>query len=185
MDVARRFHTVQVRDEQAQFMVKITALLLILMIASGAPIAQISSTPIVPAEPGNMRALVQLPRALTAGHIDAPRPAGVIAFVTLATVIDLLVVLSFVTCICGAVPDWRWRWLLLVLIPIGVGRATLDWMSGQIHFELLGILAPSALFAPGHGLSPRSISMGFPLFALLFWPLRAVWLEFKSANSSR
>jgi hypothetical protein len=53
-------------------------------------------------------------------------------------------------------------------------------MSGQIHFDLLGILAPSALFVPGPGISPRSVSMGFPLFALLFWPLRAAWLETKA-----
>jgi hypothetical protein len=85
----------------------------------------------------------------------------------------------------GAVPDWRWRWLVLLLIPVGVGRATLDWMSGQIHFELLDILAPSALFVPGHGMTPRSVSMGFPLFAFLFWPLRTVWLELKAAQPAR
>ena len=124
-----------------------------------------------------MAALVELPRELIAGRINAPRPAGVIAFVALASVIDLLVILSFVSCLLGAVPEWRWRWLLLLLIPVGFGRATLDWMSGQIHFELFGVLAPSALFAPGHGISPRSVSMGFPLFALLFWPLRSLWLE--------
>jgi hypothetical protein len=163
---------------------KITALALILMIASGAPAAsaQILSGQTVSVGHGATGALVELPRALIAGRIDAPRPAGVIAFVALASVIDVLVVLSFVSCLLGAVPDWRWRWLLLVLIPIGVGRATLDWMSGQIHFELLGVLAPSALFAPGHGISPRSVSMGFPLFALLFWPLRSLWLEIGAAK---
>jgi hypothetical protein len=165
---------------------KITALVLILMIASGvsAASAQISSGQTIPAGHGVTGDLVELPRGLIAGRIDAPRPAGMIAFVALAFVIDLFVVFSFVSCLLGAVPDWRWRWLLLVLIPIGVGRATLDWMSGQIHFELLGVLAPSALFAPGHGISPRSVSMGFPLFALLFWPLRSLWLEIGATKPS-
>jgi hypothetical protein len=158
---------------------KFTTLLLLLMIASGALAvsAQVSSGQTISVRHGATGAPVELPQGLIAGRINAPRPMGVVAFVALASVIDLLVVLSFASCLLGAVPEWRWRWLLLVLIPIGVGRATLDWMSGQIHFELFGVLAPSALFARGHGLSPRSVSMGFPLFAFLFWPLRAVWLE--------
>src|SRR5229473_3223826 len=155
MDAALRFHTVLLRDEQARCMGKITSLLMILMIASGVPahVPHFPSRQMSPA--GATPASVELPRALTAVRITAPRPVGVVAFVALATVIDLLVVLSFVSCTFGAVPHWRWRWLLLLLIPIGVGRATLDWMSGQIHFDLFGIVAPSALFVPGQGISPR------------------------------
>jgi len=164
---------------------KITTLLLILLLALPIPSALAQTSPSPATRQGTTRTLVELPRALTRGGITAPRPVGVVAFVMLAVVIDLLVVLSFVSCILGTIPDWRWRWLLLLVIPIGVGRATLDWMSGQIHFELLGMLAPSALFAPGHGMSPRSVSMGFPLFALLFWPLRAAWLEIKAAKPAR
>lgn len=168
-------------------MVKITSLLIILAIESGVPAAfsRVSANATASTERGTASVLVELPRALIAGRINAPRPVGVVAFVTLAAAIDLLVLFSFVSCIVGTVPDWRWRWLLLLLIPIGVGRATLDWMSGQIHLELLDFLAPSALFAPGHGMSPRTISMGFPLFAFLFWPLRSVWLEIKAAKPSR
>jgi len=164
---------------------KITALLFILLIALLVPSDFAQTSPSSATGQRTTRALVELRRAWAGGRIVAPRPVGVVAFVTLATVIDLLVVLSFVSCIFGAVPDWRWRWLVLLLIPVGIGRATLDWMSGQIHFELLGMLAPSALFAPGHGMSPRSVSMGFPLFALLFWPLRSAWLEIKAAKPAR
>ena len=186
MDAEKCFHTVQLRDGQARLMGRITALLIILAIASGlSPVfAQSAASPNVSAGQGTTRAIIALPRALIAGRINAPRRAGVVAFVTLASAIDLLVILSFVSCLFGAAPDWRWRWLLLLLIPIGVGRATLDWTSGQIHFELIDVLAPSALFAFGHGMSPRSISMGFPLFAFLFWPLRAVWQEFRAAKPS-
>src|SRR5258706_12714928 len=102
MDAAHRFHTVQLRDEQARFMGKITSLLLILVIASGVP-AHFTHFPSGPmSSAGATHAFVELPRAPTAGRITAPRPVGVVAFVALATVIDLLVILSLVSCIFGA-----------------------------------------------------------------------------------
>jgi hypothetical protein len=107
----------------------------------------------------------------------APKRVGRLAFALVAFVIDLFVVASFIRCLCGPVPAWRWRWIVLLLIPLGVGRAALEWSTGMILFQLLYIHVPSASFVPSAGLRPQSISMGFPLFAFIFWTLRASWLE--------
>jgi hypothetical protein len=165
---------------QALLVGKLTSLLLILMIAVPAACAQIPRSASVSVD--TTSAVAEPARALPTGHSTAQNRIGIIVFAALATAIDLLVIISFVSCLIDETPVWRWRWLLLVLIPIGVGRATLDLMSGQIHFELVDLLAPSALFARGMGISPRSISMGFPLFAFVFWPLRTVWLEVRTAK---
>src|SRR5258706_12380434 len=84
MDAAHRFHTVQLRDEQARFMGKITSLLLILMIASGVPahFAHFPSGPMSSA--GAPAAFVQLAPAPPARRITAPRPPWVRAVVARA-----------------------------------------------------------------------------------------------------
>ena len=120
--------------------------------------------------------------ALFAGtHPDAPKPVGLIAFVIVAAGIDLFVVVSFVTCLLGPVPHWRWRWLALIVVPLGVGRATLNWTTGMVSFQLLYLHVPSASFSFAGSLEPQSISMGFPFFAFMFWMLRSVWLEHRMA----
>src|SRR5258708_35422458 len=103
MDAALRFHTVLWRDEQARVMGKITSLFMILMIASGVPahVPHFPSRQMSSADAA--RAPIELPRALTAAQITAPRPVGVVAFVALATAIDLLGDLSFVPCTFGQV----------------------------------------------------------------------------------
>ena len=107
----------------------------------------------------------------------APKRVGRLSFALVAFAIDLFAAVSFIMCLCGPVPAWRWRWIVLLLIPLGVGRATLDWSTGMVLFQLLYIHVPSASFVPSAGLRPQSISMGFPLFAFVFWTLRASWLE--------
>lgn len=116
--------------------------------------------------------------ALFADEIPgAPKRVGRLSFALVAFAIDLFAAVSFIMCLCGPVPAWRWRWIVLLLIPLGVGRATLDWSTGMVLFQLLYIHVPSASFVPSAGLRPQSISMGFPLFAFIFWTLRASWLE--------
>jgi len=116
--------------------------------------------------------------ALFAGtHPDAPKPVGLIAFVIVAAGVDLFVFVSFVTCLLGPVPHWRWRWLALILLPLGIGRATLNWTTGMVFFQLLYLHVPSASFSLTGSLEPQSISMGFPFFAFMFWTLRSAWLE--------
>lgn len=113
----------------------------------------------------------------------APRPVGKIAFVIVAAVVDLFVLVSFISCLTRPVPRRRWRWLQLVLIPFGVGRATLSWLTGMVFFQLFDLHVPSATFSLAAGRVPNSISIGFPLFAFVFWTLRSSWHGERVAES--
>ena len=110
---------------------------------------------------------------LDADHDVAPKRVGRIAFAAVAAAVALFVLASLIVCLRGPARHWPF----LLAIPLGIGRAALDWKTGMVMLRLIHLQLPSASFSLAHGTTGLTISMGVPVFAFIFWAVRAAQPE--------
>jgi len=89
----------------------------------------------------------------------------------LAVFISIFILLTVVVCVRSNIKK-KWKWIVFILF--GFGKVSIVWvdesvMPTQINYQLLAILLFGAMVAKPAFLTAWTLSIAFPLGAIIFW----------------
>jgi hypothetical protein len=101
---------------------------------------------------------------------------------TLAIVVPLFILVTFVFCIRTPIRRKKWLWMFFVLL--GVGSLQLNWTTGEYAIQLMSfnLVGAGAMASGPYG--PWIFSIGVPLGAILFWARREKLITKHEANNT-
>lgn len=98
------------------------------------------------------------------------RHYALLATAILVTLFSLLVLIQ-----CLRTPGLRWKWLWAFVIVASVGRATLNWTTGEVSIDAMNAVLFGASAWKESAYAPVMLSVAMPLGAILFSVLHG-WL---------
>jgi hypothetical protein len=100
------------------------------------------------------------------------RGAKFFIFLGLAALIPVFTIATAIVCWRTPIPRREWLWRIFVLA--GITQLSLNWTTGALSFQLIGIQLLGAGFTQQF-YGPLILQLGIPLGAVLFWIRRPKW----------
>lgn len=94
-------------------------------------------------------------------------------FLIAAPLILIFIVWTAITCWRTPVPKRKWLWMIFILL--GLGSLTLNWTSGEVEYQVLGVSFLGVGFSKDF-YGPLLLQISLPVGAAVFWLRRKKWL---------
>jgi hypothetical protein len=96
-------------------------------------------------------------------------------FLVFTVIVPLFIIFTLYLCIRTPIPKRKWLWILFVLV--GFVQLTLNWTDGSINVKPIYFQFLGAGFWQASPYAPVSLSISFPIGAIIFLFNRRKWLS--------